>query len=380
MGCYHKQIERVYEVVHIKKDVTLNAMPNYYQIKQTVQFPEQTAVSKEQSKNALFDILQEEVSDNKAYCQELINKILKLPYAKLPDFFLHHCNFVEASIKWLNKFEKLISENEEMFVSRTMRDRMMKYYTIIERKRKELEIIRNRHPRQKPPMQYINAECEERYFSFKEVKSKVKGMADYTEKIMFLTNEMFDYQQASIDFINPKLPDYSDQCQKEIDQIQHLIRLTDEFSKQQMRKNAKGIPFNKLKINFNINRLVDIFYQLHREFFVNGKPIIDGNINDLVAVVVNSFVDKNGQKLSPEIIEKLDELVKRISAKNKPKKDTFLDNQEFLLLMKISKRTAQTWRDEGRISFSQVGNKIYYKLSDVKKLLNEHYNKAFSKK
>lgn len=66
-----------------------------------------------------------------------------------------------------------------------------------------------------------------------------------------------------------------------------------------------------------------------------------------------------------EIIEKLDELVKRINAKNEPKKDTFLDNQEFLLLMKISKRTAQTWRDEGRISFSQVGNKIYYKLSDV---------------
>ena len=62
------------------------------------------------------------------------------------------------------------------------------------------------------------------------------------------------------------------------------------------------------------------------------------------------------------------------------KKETFLDNQEFLQLMKISKRTAQTWRDEGRISFSQVGNKLYYKLTDVEKLLTEHYNKAFSKK
>ena len=152
-------------------------------------------------------------------------------------------------------------------------------------------------------MQYINAECEERYFSFREVKSKVNGMEDYTEKIMFLTNEKFDYEQASIDFINPKLPDYSDQCQKEIDQIQHLIRLTDEFSKQQMRKNADGIPFNKLKINCNINQLVDIFYQLHRELFVNGKPILDGNINDFVAVIINSFVDKNGQELSPETIK-----------------------------------------------------------------------------
>ncbi|QIG88568.1 hypothetical protein G6R40_02330 [Chryseobacterium sp. POL2] len=278
-------------------------MPSNYQIKHTVQFPEQSAVPKEQSDNILFDILLEDILDNKSYCQELIRNILKLPYAQLPEFFSHHCDLVEDPIKWINKFEKLISENEESFVSRTMRGRMMKCYTIIESKRKELEITRNRHARRKPPMQYINAECEERYFSFREVKSKVNGMEDYTEKIMFLTNEKFDYEQASIDFINPKLPDYSDQCQKEIDQIQHLIRLTDEFSKQQMRKNAEGIPFNKLKINCNINQLVDIFYQLHRELFVNGKPILDGNINDFVAVIVNSFVDKNGQELSPETIK-----------------------------------------------------------------------------
>lgn len=81
-----------------------------------------------------------------------------------------------------------------------------------------------------------------------------------------------------------------------------------------------------------------------------------------------------------ELVKRLDDITTRLNAKNDPKKDTFLDNQEFLILMKISKRTAQTWRDEGRISFSQVGNKIYYKLSDVEKLLNEHYNKAFSKK
>lgn len=81
-----------------------------------------------------------------------------------------------------------------------------------------------------------------------------------------------------------------------------------------------------------------------------------------------------------DLVQRLDEITIKLNAKNDPKKDTFLDNQEFLLLMKISKRTAQTWRDEGRISFSQVGNKIYYKLSDVEKLLNEHYNKSFSKK
>ena len=81
-----------------------------------------------------------------------------------------------------------------------------------------------------------------------------------------------------------------------------------------------------------------------------------------------------------DLMSKLDAIQNQLSTKADPKKETFLDNQEFLLLMKISKRTAQTWRDEGKISFSQVGSKIYYKLSDVEKLLQEHYNKSFKGK
>jgi len=78
-----------------------------------------------------------------------------------------------------------------------------------------------------------------------------------------------------------------------------------------------------------------------------------------------------------ELMSKLDVIQHQIGSKADAKKETFLDNQEFLLLLKISKRTAQTWRDEGKISFSQVGNKIYYKLSDVEKLMQENYNKSF---
>jgi hypothetical protein len=81
-----------------------------------------------------------------------------------------------------------------------------------------------------------------------------------------------------------------------------------------------------------------------------------------------------------ELLTKLETISSQLGTKADAKKETFLDNQEFLQLMKISKRTAQTWRDEGKISFSQVGNKIYYKLTDVDKLLHEHYNKAFNPK
>ena len=56
--------------------------------------------------------------------------------------------------------------------------------------------------------------------------------------------------------------------------------------------------------------------------------------------------------------------------------DVFLDNQEFLQVMNISKRTAQIWRDSGIIAYSQIGAKIYYRYSDIEELLNKNHKKA----
>jgi len=80
------------------------------------------------------------------------------------------------------------------------------------------------------------------------------------------------------------------------------------------------------------------------------------------------------------LMSKIDQIERKLNQKNLPKQEVFLDNDELIKMLKISRRTAQTWRDEGKISFSQVGNKIYYKLSDVEKTMDEYYNKSFSKK
>ena len=77
------------------------------------------------------------------------------------------------------------------------------------------------------------------------------------------------------------------------------------------------------------------------------------------------------------LVARLDKLNATLASNQKPSHETFLDNQEFIQLMHISKRTAQTWRDEGKISFSQIGSKIYYKMKDVEVLLDKNYNKAF---
>lgn len=57
--------------------------------------------------------------------------------------------------------------------------------------------------------------------------------------------------------------------------------------------------------------------------------------------------------------------------------EPFLDKNAFEKLMGISSRTAQIWRDEGRIGFSQNGKLIYYRMSDIHKFLDDHHRKPF---
>lgn len=46
----------------------------------------------------------------------------------------------------------------------------------------------------------------------------------------------------------------------------------------------------------------------------------------------------------------------------------WLDNQEVCELLKISKRTLQTYREKGLLPFSQIGHKMYYRPQDVEKV------------
>jgi hypothetical protein len=47
----------------------------------------------------------------------------------------------------------------------------------------------------------------------------------------------------------------------------------------------------------------------------------------------------------------------------------WLDNQDVCLLLNISKRTLQTLRDNGTLAYSQISHKIYYKSSDVQRII-----------
>ena len=74
-----------------------------------------------------------------------------------------------------------------------------------------------------------------------------------------------------------------------------------------------------------------------------------------------------------EMLARADSLsaqVDRLYEKNREKKPgEWMDNQDVCLRLNISPRTLQTLRDTGKLAYSQIQHKIYYKAEDVEKLV-----------
>lgn len=50
-------------------------------------------------------------------------------------------------------------------------------------------------------------------------------------------------------------------------------------------------------------------------------------------------------------------------------KMNWLDNADVCEKLNVSKRTLQTYRDSGRLAYSQINHKLYYRLEDVEAFL-----------
>ena len=265
-----------------------------YLIKEAVQFKECTHVALHNVKSEEFDIIEVQPLTNGGYCQALIDKVFEISHSEIADFIKHQLMYVKDKLHWINKFEKLVSVNESLFKKQRNKTKLIKIISSADLIRSSLIKPITIIDEDRPAPRYINAESEERYFSFHKTTKEVDLMEDYCDKILYLTDEKYEYEQANIYFINPKLPDYSEQCNKKIEQLQHIRRLKEEL---QVIKEDRP-SYKKIQFNGNVNQLVDIFYQLSRELFVEGKPFIDGNLNEIANVIVNSFCDKEGNDLS----------------------------------------------------------------------------------
>jgi len=75
-------------------------------------------------------------------------------------------------------------------------------------------------------------------------------------------------------------------------------------------------------------------------------------------------------------LDEIEELLDTLSDKKRPLDDIWLDIQEVCVLLKISTRTLQSYRDNRKLSYSQISGKIYFKASDIQKHLEKNYYKS----
>jgi len=95
----------------------------------------------------------------------------------------------------------------------------------------------------------------------------------------------------------------------------------------------------------------------------------------------NELITKDNERIKAffSSLDSLTSKLERLFAKQKPtlNGESFYTDEELSLKLKISRRSLQDYRNEGRIPYIKLGGKILYRASDVEKLLEEGYRDSW---
>lgn len=76
--------------------------------------------------------------------------------------------------------------------------------------------------------------------------------------------------------------------------------------------------------------------------------------------------------------EFIKELRHEILKYQRPPDEVILDEVDFCQFLRISKRQAAYLRSEGQVTYSKIGGKLYYRLSDILSFIERHQIKSVS--
>ena len=98
-------------------------------------------------------------------------------------------------------------------------------------------------------------------------------------------------------------------------------------------------------------------------------------------VTMSEMITKN-HALVAEFGNSLDRLldgIENFMANSRPTLggERFLTDREVSARLKVSRRTLQDYRNNGVVSYYQLGGKILYKESDIERMLAANYREAF---
>lgn len=270
----------------------------------TAPFGQLVAVEQKNATND-FDVIIAPPIELGKYCGALIDKIFLCEQSRLFDFIAYQLEQVNDPIGWLDSLDLLITRNEPLFVGNNLLFKYQKLFNILDRHRDLLQcpvILKPTKP--SIPKRLINAESEERYFSFHETKIHIESLNSFCDKIIYLTEEIFEYRGADIISKNNKLQDYDFQCNQLIEKLQTLRKMRIKFEKEQTQNGNNFRRPEPIQLNGAINILTNVFKQMMVNVKPDGKtPYLNCRIKEVSQFICDNFVDENGHPLSQSTIQ-----------------------------------------------------------------------------
>lgn len=231
------------------------------------------------------------------YCTCLLHRLFLLDKSDIKPFIHYQCEQLADPFVWLNKFEKLIDLNRDLYTTKERIMKMEKALMVIELLRQDIQ---------------NNKFVPASRFNFEKIKNKIKAYPTTEEKLLFLAEAKTDYLQNRPAQVPPGEVPFDEKIQLEIDLLKTQSKLSRKrqqtFTAQENKSPLSPLKKStqspaKFQINSNLNVFVDIFFQLMHEKKINGKPYLDASPNELCEMIATYFKDKEGHDISIDTIK-----------------------------------------------------------------------------
>ena len=260
-----------------------------------------------------------------AYCEAILRKVTILCKSELLDFIEYQCSKLKKPMDWLDNLETLIDINFEYFDNELKQSIHIKLDINIQVCRASLKHIR------KPLKSQLinwNEIIQPNKFDFDLVKSDLQNLNSNTAKKAYLIERKADFLQTENICSISANKAFANNIDIELAKIEDIEKLPSTENTDSSSRSTRSIFENpaltgkstrstnspvdlvdqikdlkKIRINWKINILVDIFYRLLYEFKPDGKPYIDATPSEVAHFICNNFVDRNGKNLSISTIK-----------------------------------------------------------------------------
>lgn len=221
--------------------------------------------------------------NKEVYCKCLLHKLFSLSKSDINPFIQYQCDKMNEPIVWLNKFEKLIDLNQDLFITKQQAKSFEKALIAI-------DIIRHDYEHKE--------HLPDNKFDIKKVKAKLKEYPIFEDKLSFLCEVETEYKQLRPVIHNAGLVPFDEQISLEIDKLNKQEALKEKSKLKAVNAStAKTNSIPQIQITCNLNYFVDIFYQLSQE-----KHAISASLKEIAEYISHGLIDKEGNPVSPDSV------------------------------------------------------------------------------